>query len=120
MHLSHSPYCNIEITMDIGSDNKNIDIKLIKLIEKFTSFKSKDIQLDTTLAADLGLDGLDAEAFDIDHSGFEFSQHFGSDGSGLDAPFVLLKVMFGRNKKYKQISVADLMLCIETKKWSLH
>lgn len=84
--------------------------------------KTCDLHSETRLKQDLRVDGADAvdllekfaEEFEVDMSACDLSRHFGPESGD---PFIWLWQFITR-KKLTPITVADLVCCAETGRWS--
>lgn len=102
-------------------------------IEQQTGFPRKRVQPSTSLLADVGLDGDDAEQFflafskrfDVTLDQFNLSKHFGGEGlpgfSGFAIPLNLILRLFGRDahrtSDLHPIRVEELVQAVKLKRW---
>jgi acyl carrier protein len=110
------------------SANQPIEIehKVIEFIARETGFSVKDITSESDLFKDLGIDGDDAtelitkfgQKFNIDMSNFNFTKHFGSEGSFI--PFLVFFPSWWKSRcKLKPITISDLVKAAESEAWYL-
>jgi hypothetical protein len=105
-----------------NTDNSILDI-IMKLIIKYygeeidynTPISSLNFTIDDNLNFLLEF----ATIFDVDMTQFDVKDYFLDDGSYTDSLVHIIKSFFGTQKKYRQITVLDLLEIAKTKKWVL-
>jgi len=117
--------------------NNNIDTQfraVAQFIEHETGFPQARVQASTTLLADVGLDGEDAEKFFLafgKHFGvalakLNLSRHFGGEGfiggAAVALPLKLAQSMLGKGiheqSGLKPICVEQLVQAVKSKSWA--
>jgi len=106
-------------------------------VAEFTGVKRERLTPDSTLYADLCVDGADGweliekfgQKFQVDLSGFRGDQHFGPEGLPIYAPIAwlwfLVSLPFRKRRSaedeagLKPIRISDLILAAKNGRWTL-
>ena len=117
------------------SDARDIVFKAVaEFIERETGFPQRMVQPSTTLLAEIGLDGDDAEQFFLAFAkrfgvaldGLNLSRHFGGEGflgaGAVAVPIRLAQALLGQDAHkgagLKPICVAQLVQAVKSKRWA--